>query len=93
METLNNQSSPTETSFNDAPLDSLLDTAELVHNLSDVELANYVKRCAVLRSSAQSMKAAINAEAAASGGRKRKEPKKDSVSQALDLLSQLTRPS
>lgn len=70
-------------SFNDLPIDSVLET--LVHDLSNSELMEYVKRCALLRSSAQSRKAALSKE----GGTKPKKAAKSSVEKAMELLSQL----
>lgn len=51
-----------------------------VHELRPEELVEYVKRCATLRSSAQTRKAAIAADVP------KKPKKKDSVGQAMELL-------
>lgn len=80
-----------ETSLKDASVDSLLDL--LVHEMTPPQLAEYVKRLSVLRSSAQTRKAALTQEAQALGTEKKaskKTPKKDSVSEAMALLLQLT---
>lgn len=69
-------------SFNDAPLDDLLD--KKVHEMSPEELTEYIKRCSVLRSSAQTRKAALKAE----GGVKKK-PTKSTIEQALEYLSKI----
>lgn len=62
----------------------------LVHNMTPEQVTEYVKRCSVLRSSAQTRKAALKTE----GGVKKKSPaKKSSVEQALELLSQIKKAS
>lgn len=95
--TFSPESSPVVTSetllsvdFKEAPLETLLEMQEreLVHNLTPEQLAAFIQRCAVLRSSAQSRKAALTKEAGVE--KKTKSPtKKDSVSLALDLLKQM----
>lgn len=84
---LNIQLSPSSNavspSFADDPLDSLLD--KLVHEMTDTELVDYVKRCAVLRSSAQTRKAQVRSE----GPAKKTVKKDDSVAKAEALLKQL----
>lgn len=72
-------------SFNDEPLDSLLD--KKVHEMQPEELVEYIKWMATLRSSAQSRKAALRGET--SGEKKptkAKAPKKDSATLAMELL-------
>lgn len=79
-------------SFNDAPLDSLLEVC--VHDLSNEALAEFVQKMAVLRSSAQTRKAALKKDDAALGGtKKKKAASKSSVDQALALLAQLQKPT
>lgn len=72
------------TSFNDAPLESLLDPP--LDKMSPQELAEYVKACAVQRSSAQTRKATLRKESDASTGKSRK---KDPVAQAQELLNSI----
>lgn len=76
--------------FLDLPLDSLMDLRP--EQMCPEALAAYVQRCSVLRASAQTRKAALNAEGVKLGATKTKTkaPKKDSVSLAMDLLKQLT---
>jgi hypothetical protein len=60
--------------------------------MSNAELAEYVKKCAVLRSSAQSRKAALRSESESLGGTKVKKKavaKKSSLEQAMELLTKL----
>lgn len=64
-------------------LDSMLD--KLVHEMTDEELTEYVKRCNLLSSSAQTRKAVLVKEGTGHGA-VRKPKKKDSVQEALDLL-------
>lgn len=82
--------SPTEElEFLEGPLDDLLEckmNGKLVHQMNPEELAVFIKRCAVLRSSAQTRKAAIQAEAGVQ--KKKASPKKDNVSLADALLKQ-----
>ena len=77
-------SSPT--SLATASLDSLLDM--VVHEMTPTQLTEYVKRCAVLRGSAQTRKAALVEEGHVLG-EKRKTKKKDSVAAAMALLLQI----
>src|SRR5688500_18603578 len=49
-----------ETNFNELPLDELLDLSP--EFMTSEQLAAYVQRCSVLRSSAQTRKAALNAD-------------------------------
>lgn len=58
-------------------------------NMSPEELAAFVQRCAVLRSSAQTRKSALTQEATKLGATRKKAVKKDSVSMALDMLRQI----
>jgi hypothetical protein len=77
-----------EINFNELPLDELLDLEP--HRMTPEQLSAYVQRCSVLRSSAQTRKAALNADSVKLGATKKtKAPKKDSVGQALALLAQL----
>lgn len=78
-----------EANFNELPLDELLDLSP--EFMTNDQLAAYVQRCSVLRSSAQTRKAALNADAVKLGVTKTKAKKtpKDSVGQALALLAQL----
>jgi hypothetical protein len=79
-------SSESSVSFADAPLDSLLD--KKVHEMNAQELADYVKRCAVLRSSAATRKAALKSEG---GAAKPKKKKQSRVERALVLLARIPR--
>lgn len=87
-------SDPSLVSFAEAPLEALLlggpnDDGPLVHDMSPEQLAEYVKRCALLRSSAQTRKAEI---VKAAGGKK-PSAKKSSVDLALELLLQIKTPT
>lgn len=81
--------------FLDMPLDSLISLGEqnLVHLMCPEAQAAYVQRCNVLRSSAQTRKAALNSDATKLGAIKEKKSKtpKDNVSMAMALLAQLTK--
>lgn len=85
--TLNHQPTDPLTSssndFNDAPLDWLLEVK--VHEMTPEQLTAYIKRCSVLRSSAQTRKASLKAE----GGVTKKKAK-STIEQAMDLLTQLS---
>jgi hypothetical protein len=80
-------SSPQPVSMNDLPLDELLEKD--VTTMSPEELTAYVQRCALLRSSAQSRKAALVKEGVEKQGAKPKTKKKDSVAMALAYLTQI----
>lgn len=63
-----------------------------VDQMSNTELAEYVKKCTLLRSSAQSRKAALRNEGESLGGKtvkKKASPKKSSLEQAMELLAKL----
>ena len=77
------KSSSASRSWNDAPLEALIAEETLLHNMSMEELSEFVKRCAVLRSSAQSRKAALNAD----GPKKKKGPSVNNIDKALELLA------
>lgn len=78
--------SPTSSpSFADDPLDSLLD--KKVHEMSSEELVEFVKRCSLMRSSAQTRKAAVRAEGPAP--KKPSAKSKSNIDAALALLQQL----
>src|SRR4051794_33203401 len=68
-------------------VENILDT--LVEEMSDEQLTEYVKRCSVLRSSAQTRKAQLVKESVEEHGAKRKSKKKDSIAEALALLASL----
>ncbi len=76
--------SSSNVSFNDEPLDLLLD--KKVHEMTPEELATFVKRCALLRSSAQSRRAAIRGDGTPKAP---KVKKKSNVEKALELLMQI----
>lgn len=78
--------SPASKSWNDAPLESIVLEETLLHNLSPEELTAYIQRCNVLRSSAQTRKAALRQE---SGVQKAPRKKKSNVELALALMEQL----
>lgn len=67
-----------------------MDAEPLVHEMTNEQLVEYIKRNALLRSSAQSRKAALVQEGVALGAKK-KVSKKSSVEQALELLANLTK--
>lgn len=67
-------------------MESLLEAP--VHEMGPEELAEYIKRCAVLRSSAQTRKATLKKESDAATGKKPK-AKKDNISYALELLAKI----
>ena len=69
--------------FNDAPLDWLLE--QRPETMTPEQLTAYIKRCSVLRSSAQTRKATLKAE----GGITKKKAK-STVEQAMELLTQLS---
>ena len=79
--------------FLDLPLDSLVDGL-LPEEMCPEALAAYVQRCSVLRSSAQTRKAALNRDADGLGRepKAKKAAKKDNVSLAMQLLKDLTKP-
>src|SRR5436305_7730512 len=85
--TLNHQ--PTDPSmsfsndFNDAPLDWLLE--QRPETMTPEQLNDYIKRCSVLRSSAQTRKASLKAE----GGVTKKKAK-STIEQAMEYLTQLS---
>jgi hypothetical protein len=70
-------------SFNDLPLDELLEVP--VHNMTSEELAAFVQRMSVMRSSAQTRKVAMKG----TGEKKTAAPKNSALSRALDLLAKL----
>src|SRR4030095_969939 len=78
--------SPDSKSWNDAPLETIVLEEQLLHNMTPEELTAYIQRCNVLRSSAQSRKAALRQE---SGVQKVPRKKKSNVEQALALLEKL----
>lgn len=86
MLTLPNSSS-SETSWMDAPLDSILEAP--VHEMSPTELAEFVKTCAAMRSSAQTRKKALTTEAVSLGQKKKPTKAKNNVDAAMALLNQL----
>lgn len=57
--------------------------------MSPEELALFVKHCATLRASAQTMKATLVKESVKHHGAKEKKTKKNNVDLAMDLLNQL----
>ena len=65
-------------------LENLLDT--VVHEMTDEQLREFVKKCSLLRQSAQTRKAALVKEGVEKHGAKRKVKKKDDLSAALQLL-------
>ena len=78
--------SPDSRAWNDAPLESIVLEETLLHNMTPEALTAYIQRCNVLRSSAQTRKAAIRQE---SGVQKAPRKKKSNVEQALALLEKL----
>ena len=74
--------SSTSPSFNDAPLETKL--GKLVHEMSNEELAEFVKEMNLMRASAQTRKVALTTE---------KKPKKEKadkgIAAAMALLAQL----
>lgn len=77
----------TSVDFKEAPLETLLLVQEkdLVHNMSPEQLTAYIQRCNLLRSSAQTRKAALTTEKSAPKTKK----KVDNVNLALDFLKQI----
>lgn len=81
-------------SFKDAPLEVLLseEMEGLLHTLSNEQLVEYVKRCNLLRSSAQTMNAQLRKESVEVHGAEPKTRKKknetdlDKAMKALGLL-------
>jgi len=73
--------------WKEAPLEALLEMEEktLVHEMEPLQLAAYIQRCATLRQSAQSRKAAATTEKSVP----KKTVKKDSVAEAMDMLKKL----
>ena len=81
-------------SFNDAPLETFLEKSP--KDMTPQELSDYVKRCSLLRNSAQSRAAEFRKEekeleAASGKPRKRKSPAKgkDNVAKAMEALRNL----
>jgi hypothetical protein len=70
-------------SWIDAPLEALIAEETLVHNMTNEELVDFIKRCSTLRSSAQSRKAALKGDGAP------KPRKQSNLDRALELLAQL----
>lgn len=73
-------------SFNDEPLENLLD--QKVHEMSPEQLAEYIKTMALLRSSAQSRRAALRSENIVKKPTA-KRVKKDPVALAMEMLAKL----
>lgn len=71
-------------SFDAVPLENLLDMR--VEQMSPTELAAYIQKCSLLRSSSQTRKAALRAEG---GAGPKKATRKSSVERAMELLAQL----
>src|SRR6516225_5152618 len=72
-----------QSSWIDAPLEALLAEETLVHNMTNEELVDFIKRCSTLRSSAQSRKAALKGDGAP------KPRKQSNLDRALELLAKL----
>jgi hypothetical protein len=78
--------SPDSKSWNEAPLEEIVLKEPLLHEMSPEALTAYVQRCNLLRSSAQTRKAALRQE---SGVQKAPRKKKSNVEMALALLEKI----
>lgn len=76
--------------FKEAPLEFLLSLSDqvLVHEMTSEQLLHYIQRCALLRASAQTRKAALTKETG-SEPKKKTAKKKDSVDLAMELFNQI----